>query len=127
MLRFTSRTLVVRDEGHACAENVTLMFHFQFSPQFTQRNPRIEFIGITLPFHQCLFLLVIATFYFFNAKGFLSCFLQFLFIKRSCDFFSLQIDKFICHGICVQNLVNSENFFRSIRGETLVEDFSFIF
>ena len=60
-----------------------------FSPEFsaeyffriTQRNPRIEFIGISFPFNQGFFFLLVAANNFFNSKNILICLLQFCFVK----------------------------------------------
>ena len=56
-----------------------------FSPEFsaeyffriTQRNPRIEFIGISFPFNQGFLFLLVAANNFFNSKNILVCLLQF--------------------------------------------------
>ena len=60
-----------------------------FSPEFsaeyffriTQRNPRIEFIGISFPFNQGFLFFLVAANNFFNSKNILICFLQFCFVK----------------------------------------------
>ena len=60
-----------------------------FSPEFsaeyffriTQRNPRIEFIGISFPFNQGFLFLLVAANNFFNSKNILICLLQFCFVK----------------------------------------------
>ena len=60
-----------------------------FSPEFsaeyfsriTQRNPRIEFIGIPFPFNQGFLFLLVAANNFFNSKNILICLLQFCFVK----------------------------------------------
>ena len=55
-----------------------------FSPDFfriTQRNPRIEFIGISFPFNQGFLFLLVAANNFFNSKNILICLLQFCFVK----------------------------------------------
>ena len=59
-------------------------FSPDFSPDFfriTQRNPRIEFIGISFPFNQGFLFLLVAAKNFFNSKNILICFLQFCFVK----------------------------------------------
>ena len=60
-----------------------------FSPEFsaeyffriTQRNPRIEFIGISFPFNQGFLFFLVAANNFFNSKNILICLLQFCFVK----------------------------------------------
>ena len=55
-----------------------------FSPDFfriTQRNPRIEFIGVSFPFNQGFLFLLVAANNFFNSKNILICLLQFCFVK----------------------------------------------
>ena len=60
-----------------------------FSPEFsaeyffriTQRNPRIEFIGISFPFNEGFLFLLVATNNLFNSKNILICLLQFCFVK----------------------------------------------
>ena len=59
-------------------------FSPDFSPDFfriTQRNPRIEFIGISFPFNQGFLFLLVAANNFFNSKNILICLLQFCFVK----------------------------------------------
>ena len=64
------------------AEN---FFHQIFSAEYffhlTQRNPRIEFIGISFPFNQGFLFLLVAANNFFNSKNILICLLQFCFVK----------------------------------------------
>ena len=64
------------------AEN---FFHQIFSAEYffriTQRNPRIEFIGISFPFNQGFLFLLVAANNFFNSKNILVCLLQFCFVK----------------------------------------------
>ena len=64
------------------AEN---FFHQIFSAEYffriTQRNPRIEFIGISFPFNQGFLFLLVAVNNFFNSKNILICLLQFCFVK----------------------------------------------
>ena len=65
------------------------IFQKFFSPEFsaeyffriTQRNPRIEFIGISFPFNQGFLFLLVAANNFFNSKNILICLLQFCFVK----------------------------------------------
>ena len=65
------------------------IFQKFFSPEFsaeyffriTQRNPRIEFIGISFPFNQGFLFFLVAANNFFNSKNILICFLQFCFVK----------------------------------------------
>ena len=65
------------------------IFQKFFSPEFsaeyffriTQRNPRIEFIGISFPFNQGFLFLLVAANNFFNSKNILICLLQFRFVK----------------------------------------------
>ena len=65
------------------------IFQKFFSPEFsaeyffhlTQRNPRIEFIGISFPFNQGFLFLLVAVNNFFNSKNILICLLQFCFVK----------------------------------------------
>ena len=65
------------------------IFQNFFSPEFsaeyffriTQRNPRIEFIGISFPFNQGFLFLLVAANNFFNSKNILICLLQFCFVK----------------------------------------------
>ena len=60
-------------------------FHQIFSVEYffriTQRNPRIEFIGISFPFNQGFLFLLVAANNFFNSKNILICLLQFCFVK----------------------------------------------
>ena len=49
--------------------------------RITQRNPRIEFIGISFPFNQGFLFLLVAANNFFNSKNILICLLQFCFVK----------------------------------------------
>ena len=60
-------------------------FHQIFSAEYffriTQRNPRIEFIGISFPFNQGFLFLLVAANNFFNSKNILICLLQFCFVK----------------------------------------------
>ena len=66
-----------------------IFFQKFFSPEFsaeyffriTQRNPRIEFIGISFPFNQGFLFLLVAANNFFNSKNILICLLQFCFVK----------------------------------------------
>ena len=70
-------------------KNFSQFFSQFFSPEFsaeyffriTQRNPRIEFIGISFPFNQGFLFLLVAANNFFNSKNILICFLQFCFVK----------------------------------------------
>ena len=65
-------------------KNFSKIFLNFFSPDFfriTQRNPRIEFIGISFPFNQGFLFLLVAANNFFNSKNILICFLQFCFVK----------------------------------------------
>ena len=72
------------------AEKIFQIFFSKFfSPEFsaeyffriTQRNPRIEFIGISFPFNQGFLFLLVAANNFFNSKNILICLLQFCFVK----------------------------------------------
>ena len=66
-----------------------IFFQKFFSPEFsaeyffriTQRNPRIEFIGISFPFNQGFLFFLVAANNFFNSKNILICLLQFCFVK----------------------------------------------
>ena len=65
-------------------KNFSQFFSPDFSPDFfriTQRNPRIEFIGISFPFNQGFLFLLVAANNFFNSKNILICLLQFCFVK----------------------------------------------
>ena len=70
-------------------KNFSKFFSKIFSPEFsaeyffriTQRNPRIEFIGISFPFNQGFLFLLVAANNFFNSKNILICLLQFRFVK----------------------------------------------
>ena len=53
-------------------------------------------------------------YYFFNSKLFLTCFLQFFFIKRSNNFFSFKICNNIFHDTVLFNFFNYKNFFRPV-------------
>ena len=61
------------------------IFFQKFSAEYffriTQRNPRIEFIGISFPFNQGFLFLLVAANNFFNSKNILICLLQFCFVK----------------------------------------------
>ena len=66
-------------------KNFSKIFHQIFSAEYfsriTQRNPRIEFIGISFPFNQGFLFLLVAANNFFNSKNILICLLQFCFVK----------------------------------------------
>ena len=53
-------------------------------------------------------------YYFFNSKVVLICFLQFIFVKRSNNFFSFKITDKICARNSVFNFFNQKKFFRRI-------------
>ena len=61
------------------------IFFQNFSAEYffhiTQRNPRIEFIGISFPFNQGFLFLLVAANNLFNSKNILVCLLQFCFVK----------------------------------------------
>ena len=66
-------------------KNFSKIFSPEFSAEYffriTQRNPRIEFIGISFPFNQGFLFLLVAANNFFNSKNILICLLQFCFVK----------------------------------------------
>ena len=66
-------------------KNFSKFFSPEFSAEYffriTQRNPRIEFIGISFPFNQGFLFFLVAANNFFNSKNILICFLQFCFVK----------------------------------------------
>ena len=66
-------------------KNFSQFFSPEFSAEYffriTQRNPRIEFIGISFPFNQGFLFLLVAANNFFNSKNILICLLQFCFVK----------------------------------------------
>ena len=66
-------------------KNFSKFFSPEFSAEYffriTQRNPRIEFIGISFPFNQGFLFLLVAANNFFNSKNILICLLQFCFVK----------------------------------------------
>ena len=57
------------------------IFSAEYFFRITQRNPRIEFIGISFPFNQGFLFLLVAANNFFNSKNILICLLQFCFVK----------------------------------------------
>ena len=57
------------------------IFSAEYFFHLTQRNPRIEFIGISFPFNQGFLFLLVAANNFFNSKNILICLLQFCFVK----------------------------------------------
>ena len=66
-------------------KNFSKFFSPEFSAEYffriTQRNPRIEFIGISFPFNQGFLFFLVAANNFFNSKNILICLLQFCFVK----------------------------------------------
>ena len=66
-------------------KNFSQFFSPEFSAEYffriTQRNPRIEFIGISFPFNQGFLFFLVAANNFFNSKNILICLLQFCFVK----------------------------------------------
>ena len=66
-------------------KNFSQFFSPEFSAEYffriTQRNPRIEFIGISFPFNQGFLFFLVAAKNFFNSKNILICLLQFCFVK----------------------------------------------
>ena len=56
-------------------------FSAEYFSRITQRNPRIEFIGISFPFNQGFLFFLVAANNFFNSKNILICLLQFCFVK----------------------------------------------
>ena len=63
------------------AEFFQRIFSAEYFFRITQRNPRIEFIGISFPFNQGFLFLLVAANNFFNSKNILICLLQFCFVK----------------------------------------------
>ena len=75
-------------------------------------NPTVKWTIIAFPFNiQFIFSFL---YYFFNSKLLLICFLQFLFVKRSKNFFALEITNTICPRHSVFNFFNHKNICRPI-------------
>ena len=74
--------------------------------------PRGVPVRVAFPFNMQF--IAYSFYYFLNPKLFLICFLQFIFGKRSNNFFAIQITNSICPRHNVFNFCNKNNFFRPI-------------
>ena len=68
-------------------KNFSADFSAEYFFRITQRNPRIEFIGISFPFNQGFLFLLVAANNFFNSKNILICFFAILLRKMIQLFF----------------------------------------
>ena len=69
-------------------------------------HPTIKRIIVSFPFN--IWFISFSLYYFFNSKLFLICFLQFIFVKRSNNFFTFQITNNICPWNSVFNIDESQ-------------------
>ena len=119
MQRFTSRTLVVHDEGHACALKIKFFpqisgkknfFRKKFFPRFQEKN---------FFFQKKIFPQISGKKFFFSEKNFSPDFRKKIFFSEK--IFSPDFRK---HRICVQNLVKLK--FLPSKGVKPFKDFAFI-
>ena len=79
-------------------------------------NPIVKRILVAFPFN--IQFIAFSNNYFFSYRLYLICFLQFFFVKRSSNFFTLEITNKICPRDSIFNFLNHKHFFRPIQSVT---------